>query len=190
MKRHVRLAAGAAALLALSQPALAQGTGCLQRADVADMTTYAMPLLVDALQAKCGQSLPADSFILSEGDAFAEGFAPLRDDAWPGARRVLVTFIEQQTGASREMAQQGDAAMAGVVMNLMRMEGDELRPYVDAIATQILADELKPSLCGDVERILPLLAPLPPENYGALVSTILAMVIGEDDELPICAVEQ
>tara|TARA_B100001179_G_C18587530_1_gene402974 strand:+ start:1127 stop:1696 length:570 start_codon:yes stop_codon:yes gene_type:complete len=189
MNRLFRYAASAAALMALSQPALAQGTNCIDRADVADMTTYAMPLFMDALQATCADTLPADSFVLNEGDAFAEQFEPLRDSAWPGARRVLVAFIENQTGATREMAEGQNAAMGGVIMNLMQMKGDELRPFVDAMATQLIAEKLKPSNCGDVEAILPLLAPLPPENYGMLISTIFGMVIEEDNDMPICAAE-
>ena len=189
MRLHVRYAAGAAALLSLSQPAMAQGVNCVQRADVADMTTYAMPLAIEALQAQCADVLPADSFIMNEGAAFADGFEPLRDTAWPGARRVLVSIIEKHTGATRQQAEAASPAMGGVIMNLMRMEGDELRPFVDAIATQLIAGEIKPSTCGDVEAILPLLAPLPPENYGALVATILGMVVEEGHAMPVCAVE-
>ena len=189
MKRHVRFAASAAALFSLSQPALAQSTNCIEPADLADMTTYAMPLFMEGLQATCGDALPADSFVLAEGNAFAERFEPLRDNAWPGARRVLVSFIEHKTGATREMAEGESAAMGGVITNLMRMEGDELRPFVDAIATQMIAEELKPETCDGIEAILPLLAPLPPENFGGLVSTIFGLVVKEDNDMPICAVE-
>ena len=189
MKLHLRHAVSAAALLSLSQPTLAQGTDCIQPADLADMTTYVMPLFMDGVQATCADALPTDSFVLAEGDAFAERFEPLRDNAWPGARRVLVSFIENKTGATRAMAEGENSAMGGVVMNLMRMEGDELRPFVDAIATQMIAEELKPETCDGIEAILPLLAPLPPENYGGLVSTIFGLVVKEDNAMPICTVE-
>ena len=47
MRPPLRLTA-TAALLALSQPVLAQGS-CVQQEDVADAATYAMPLVIEAL---------------------------------------------------------------------------------------------------------------------------------------------
>ena len=186
MKQLVRIAALPAAFLALAQPALAQGTQCVARADIADATTYAMPLVLEGLRTSCADLLPADSFIINESAAFGEKFAPLRDAAWPGARRLLVSFIESETGASREDAGNAGPDMGGVIQMLMQMEGDDLRPFVDAMATQAIAAEIKPDTCSDIEAVLPLLAPLPPENHGALISTILGMVADDEDELKIC----
>ena len=189
MNLHLRLAASAAAILSLSQPALAQSADCVQPGDLADATTYTMPLFVEALQSKCGEALPSDSFIRARGADFAAGFAPLRENAWPGARRVLVHFIESETGASLPEGEQGNQAAGGVMLTLMKMEGDELRPFVDALATQLIAEEIKPGTCSDVDAVLPLLAPLPAENYGMLVSTILGFVAKEDDAIKICAAD-
>ena len=75
MNLHLRLAASAAAILSLSQPALAQSADCVQPGDLADATTYTMPLFVEALQSKCGEALPSDSFIRARGADFAAGFA-------------------------------------------------------------------------------------------------------------------
>ena len=72
----------------------------------------------------------------------------------------------------------------------MRMEGDELRPFVDAIATQMIAEQIEPATCADVEKVMPLLAPLPPENYGALLATILGMVGKDDKALTLCTESQ
>lgn len=190
MRLHLRLTASFAALLSLSQPAMAQGTACVKPADLADATTYAMPLFIEGLQSKCAGALPEESFVRSQGAAFAQKFAPLRDEAWPGARRVLVSFIERETGADRKDAQAAQPAVGGVIQNLMRMEGDELRPFVDAIATQMIAEQIEPATCADVEKVMPLLAPLPPENYGALLATILGMVGKDDKALTLCTESQ
>lgn len=186
MRPTIRLAAGAAAMLSLAQPALAQGTKCIAPADLADATTYTMPLMIEAAQSSCADVLAADSFVMAEGTAFAANFAPLRDAAWPGTQRMLASFIEKETGASREQAEKVDPAMGGIIMNLLRSDGQELRPFVDAIATQMVADSIKPESCGDIEAILPLLAPLPPENYGELVSVIVGFVTEDDDKLQLC----
>ena len=86
MRPLLRLTA-TAALLALSQPVLAQGS-CGQQEDVADAATYAMPLVIEALQSRCTEVLPANSFIMNEGADLSAEFEPLRDSAWPGARRL------------------------------------------------------------------------------------------------------
>lgn len=184
MRPDLRLAA-TAAVLSLSQPVLAQGT-CVQPEDVADATTYAMPLFVEALQSSCAETLPSSSYVMKEGAAFATRFEPMRDRAWPGARRLLVSFIEQKTGANREDAENAGPEMGGVMQTLMRMEGDELRPFVDAIAMQMIAEEIEPGTCSDVDTLMPLLAPLPPENYGALVATLMGLVEKKDSGISIC----
>lgn len=182
MKLHLRLAATAAAILALSQPVVAQGTTCVESADLSDAATYTMPLLVEALQTKCADVLPADGFVLGQGDAFAEGFMPLNDAAWPGARRFLMTFIEQDTGVNAD----GDDASRGFVELMASIPGEDMRPFVEAIVREMIAEDIKPATCGDVERILPLIAPLPPENFGPLLSTILGFVAENDDDLKLC----
>ena len=186
MKLHLRLAATTAALFSLSQPALAQGAQCIEPADLADATTYTMPLLVEAAQTRCSDVLASDSYMLTEGTEFAGRFAPLRDEAWPGTQRVLGAFIEDRTGASREMAAKADPAMGGMIVNLLRESGDEMRPFVDAMVMQIVAEEMKPRSCNDLDRLVRLLAPLPPENWGQLVATVMGMV--EPDSPAVCAV--
>lgn len=185
MKLHLRMAATTAAILALSQPALAQGSQCVQPADLADATTYTMPLAIEALQTKCVDVLPADSFVMSEGDAFATRFMPLNDAAWPGARRFLMTFIENEAGGDDDAAP-GEQSSAGFVKLLAEIPGEDLRPFVEAIVREMIAEDVQPGTCADVEKVLPLLAPLPPENYGALVATIIGFVAKDDDDLKLC----
>ncbi|GAB5347531.1 hypothetical protein [Alteriqipengyuania sp. 357] len=186
MKIATRSLAAAAAFLALSQPVMAQGPQCIARADLADATTYAMPLFLDGLRTKCAKVLQEDSFVLGESAELGQRFEPLRDEAWPGMRRILFGFIESESSKNSEGAQEAKPYMSGVVEMLMEMKGEELRPFVDAMATQMIAEEIKPATCGDIEAVLPLLAPLPPENYGGLMSTILGLVADGDDKLQIC----
>ena len=186
MRPLLRLTA-TAALLALSQPVLAQGS-CVQQEDVADAATYAMPLVIEALQSRCTEVLPANSFIMNEGADLSAEFEPLRDSAWPGARRLLVGAIESKTGAKREWADQAAPGTGGIMQTLMRMEGDELRPFVDALALQLIAEEIEPETCGKANALLPLLAPLPPENYGALVATVMGFVGKKEGAMQICEV--
>lgn len=174
MRPQLRLAATAAALLALSQPAMAQGKPCIAPADMADAMTYSIPLVVDGLQSTCADTLPNDSFLMAQGDEFASGFEPLRAAAWSGARRFLMSFADEGGQKSEATA---------FIKNL---GDDALRPFVDAIVVQLVAAEIKPATCGDIDSLLPLLAPLPPENYGPLFATLFGFVGDEKDNLKIC----
>ena len=75
------------------------------------------------------------------------------------------------------------------MQTLMRMEGDELRPFVDALALQLIAEEIEPGTCGKANALLPLLALLPPENYGALVATVMGFVGKKEGEMQVCEVQ-
>ncbi len=174
MKLNFRLTASAAALLSLSQPALAQSAPCIAPADLSDTLTYSMPLLVEGIQSSCMDALPADSFLLGDGAEFASGFEPLRDQAWPGTRRFLMTFAKK--GDSKNQ-------MSGIIEDL---SDEAIRPFVDAMVVQLVAAEIKPANCGDIDRILPLLAPLPPENYGPILATLFSFVGDEEKDLKIC----
>ena len=182
------LAAGIA-LLALSQPLAAQSAPCTEPADLSDTVTYAMPLLMQGLQTKCADSLPADSFVRARGPAFAQSFEPLRDSAWPGARRTLMRFIENRTDGAGDGEAAASSQNEGIVRMIASLEGDELRPFVDALAVQMIAEEVKPVTCEHVEAVLPLLAPLPPENYGALIATVFGIMSEDDASLPFCPAE-
>ena len=117
MTFRFRTIAVAAALASLGQPLAAQSSACVQPEDLADTVTYAMPLFLQGLQSKCATALPADSFILSQGESFAQSFEPLRDEAWPGARRTLMRFIESEAAAAED-SEGADATTAGFVQIL------------------------------------------------------------------------
>ena len=174
MRPDLRLAAAGAALISLSQPALAQGTTCIAPADLADAVTYVMPLAIESAQSTCSETLPADSFLLSEGAEFANRFEPLSDMTWPGARRLFMNFAER--GKQSE-------TMSGI---LDELSDDELRPFLDAILVQVVASEITPASCSDINTVLPLLAPLPPENYGPLLVTLFGFIGDEENDLKIC----
>lgn len=184
----LRLAASTAAFLALAQPALAQSGQCLASKDIADTVTYAMPLFMQGLRSACAESLPSDSFILAQGDAFSQRFEPLRDDAWPGARRVLMQFVQRESAPSGgdESDASGNAATAGVVSLIGSLEGEELRPFIDALAMQLIAQQAKPETCAQIEAVLPLLAPLPAENHGRLAATLAEMMAKGEENSPFC----
>jgi hypothetical protein len=174
----LRLIAPALAFAALASAtaAQAQQTACIPPADLTDAIIYAMPIAYDAAQTACANRFAADGFMTREGDAWVAAYRDGQDKAWPGALRVLKTFMDN------------DAAAKGKSDNLSAiitaLPDDALRPFVDAMVGQMIAKEIKPDSCGTIERVVELLSPLPGENVGGLVAFMLEL--DDKGKQPIC----
>ena len=166
----------ALAALTTSQTALAQQQACVNAADMADAVVYAMPLAYDAARTACANRLTSNGFMATRGQAYIAPFRAGQDQAWPGAFRFLKTFMNKDAGAG------ADADMAAM---LSTMPQETLRPFVDALVGQMLAAEIKGDNCGQIERGLELLSPLPTENVGGLVAFLAELT--DIDNPPICA---
>ncbi len=175
----LKFAAGAAAILSMAQPqiafAQAAKTQCIKEADLSDAIVYAMPSLFAAFRTKCIATLPKDGFTRVKGDAFASSFTTLQDQTWPGAQRVLLVFASAGSGKSGTNDQ--------MVTLMKSLPGEAVRPFIDAIIEQKIAEEIQVSRCADIERGVSLLAPLPPQNIGGLLSFIMQFANTKEPEI-------
>jgi hypothetical protein len=177
MTRPLIAPALAIAALASATAAQAQQNACIPPADMTDAIVYAMPLAYDAAQTACANRFAADGFMAREGDAWVAAYRDGQNKAWPGALRVLKTFMADDAATKGK----GDD-MSAIITALPE---DALRPFVDAMVGQMIAKEIKPDSCGTIERAVELLSPLPGENIGGLVAFVLEL----DDKgkkSPIC----
>lgn len=163
-----RTLAPALALVALATATTAQAqqqAACVQSADLADAVVYAMPIAYDAVSASCGRQLSSDGFIARDKGRFIKTFRARQDAAWPGAFRLLKTFMANDNG--EEGAREAD--MGAMIAALPE---SSLRPFVDGLVGQMIAEEIKPDSCGKIERGIELLSPLPPENVAGLLAFV------------------
>ena len=70
---------------------------CISRAQVVDVTLFALPPILDALAARCRPSLPASAYLLNGGHALSERLAGESAAHWTGATAVIEL---EQTNAS------------------------------------------------------------------------------------------
>lgn len=169
------------AALATAQTAQAQQQACVQAADLSDAVIYAMPIAFDAARTACANRLSRDGFMARRGEAYISAFRAGQNKAWPGAFRVIRTFMEQ--GGEGEAAAGPD-----IQAMLSAMPQESLRPFVDAMAGQMIADEIKPDSCGRIERGLELLSPLPTENVGGLIAFLVE--VSDIKNPPVCPAGQ
>lgn len=180
-----RLIASVLALTALasSQAALAQAQACVAPADLSDGFVYAMPIAFDAARTACANRLDRSGFMATRGEAYVADFRAGQDKAWPGAFRLLQTFMADKGGAEGE--EKSDVDIGAMLAN---MPEEALRPFVDAMVGQMIADGIKGDSCAKVERGLELISPLPRDNVGALVAFIVEIADLKDP--PICGKAQ
>lgn len=165
------------AALAGAQAAQAQQQACVAPADLGDAVTYAMPIAFDAARTACANRLAKDGFMATGGEDFIATFCNGQDKAWPGAFRLLKTFMADGNKANGG----SDADMTAL---LSALPEEALRPFVDGMVGQMIAGEIKGDACGKIERGLELIAPLPPENVGGLFAFIAEMADLKNP--PIC----
>lgn len=170
-----KLAAAMLGVLALTQHQMAVAQkntpACVERADLADAITYAVPMLVKAVRTKCAGTLSPSGFMAQQSDAFIKPFADKQTAAWPGALRLLNQFAGSDKSAREAMAMFKD------------LPADSVRPLFDAIIEQKVAGDIKLADCAKIERGVELLAPLPTDNVAGLVTFLVELAKVKNPEL-------
>lgn len=161
-----RAAALAAAMLCLAQPAIAAPVAPSDLPPPEEMAAaiqYAMPHLIKGTMTACGDTLAPEGFLNANADRLEAKFAAGAEAYWPQAKSVLLTFASKKEGRASNV-------------DLMAQLPDEaLQPLVGSIVSMLIAQEIKPKSCGDIERVVALFDPLPPENIGGLVAFAIEM---------------
>lgn len=177
MNSRIFAPALALAALATAQTAQAQQPACVPSADLGDAAVYAMPIAFDAVQTACANRFTRDGFMATGGEAFITEFRVRQDKAWPGAFRLIKTFMAGEDGAEASFDENFGAMLAS-------LPEEALRPFVDGLVGQMIATEIKGDSCAKIERGLELIAPLPTDNVAGLLAFIAEMADLKNP--PIC----
>lgn len=172
----------ALAAMASAQTAQAQQQACVAPADLSDAVVYAMPIAFDAARTACANRLNRGGFMATRGDTYIAQFRAGQDKAWPGAFRMIKTFMANQNKPG------DDASSADISGMMANMPESALRPFLDALIGQMIAEQIRPDSCAKIERGLELISPLPTDNVGALVAFIIE--VSDMKDPPICAAQQ
>ncbi|MFM7348789.1 MAG: hypothetical protein ACKO01_04800 [Erythrobacter sp.] len=179
MTRRLIAPLAALAALASAQAAQAQQQACVAAGDLADAVTYALPLAYDGVRTTCTNRLTRKGFIATRGDAYMDQFRSRQNKAWPGAFRVLKTFM---AGEDEGKAGTGGSDITELIAG---MPDTAVRPFVDSLIGQMVAEEIKPADCGKIERGLEVLSPMPADDLGPLVGFLFEVSGMKNPE--ICA---
>lgn len=128
---------------------------CITRAQVSDITLFAVPVILDALAAKCRPSLPPTAYLLTAGHALSERLAASSAQHWEGAMSFVKSFGDQKPPVD--------------------LSADTARGMIRDVLVGQAMKTTTPSQCVKINEAAELLAPLPPENMGRLFAVLMEL---------------
>ena len=157
------LALCATAFAMPAQAAAAEAAQCLAPAEVRALATFAMPSVLTGLIDHCAPEVGATGFMSTQGRNLIASYAAHKDSAWPTARKAFFRLA----GAKSDSSQATDM--------MAKMPDAALQPFVEGMIGGMIGSKLKPGQCVIADKMMRLLAPLPPENTSELLGTILEL---------------
>lgn len=166
MTNFFRVLTVAAASFALAGQAVAQTAApqCLSPGDVRALTTFAMPSVLNGLIANCGPQVGPRSFLMTQGSSIVAAYSARKQAAWPAARKAFFRLADNGKPGDKDMAE-----------TVAKLPDSALQPFVEGMIGTMIGSKLKPGQCVIADKLLRLLAPLPPENTTELIATIFEL---------------
>lgn len=159
MTRHfICMAASTALALALPAMATAQtATQCLTPKEAQALITFALPDIITSVSSKCTPSLGTDGYLTRSGADLATRYRTAAAPNWPMAKQAIRKFVGTDTDLFQSLPD------------------DALKGFFGAGVSTAIVKDIKPEQCSDIDRVMKVLSPLPPENMSQLVGIVLEM---------------
>lgn len=171
-----KFAALSAALLAIVPGAVQAAAPCLTPAEASSLAAYALPAAISGTTKRCTATLGAGSFLRKGGTELASRYAARKAQNWPGAKAAFFKIGGDSKDESSAM--------------LKQLPDPSLQQMLDAIIEGMVAQEIPTEKCGQIDRIVGLLAPLPAQNTAELIAVVLGLAgksgKAQGDKFSIC----
>jgi len=174
LSSRTKLAAVAAAALALQPVAVSAQQACMTEAEVSAVALYSVPSIIQAVKLKCAGELASNGYLARRGDALSARYAALQTRTWPRAKSGLLKVLGGRAGTQGRQT----------VDMIRSLPDDAVRPLVDALIVQEVSAKIAVSNCSRIELVIEALAPIDPEIAGTLIGRVVGLV--DPDEMPIC----
>ena len=117
--------------------------------------SFALPDIITSVSSKCAPSIGPDGYLTRSGKDLADRYRVAAAPSWPAAKTALRKFVGPE------------------VEFLDNMPDEALKGFFGAGVSTAIVKDIKPEQCGDIDRVMRLLAPLPAENMSQLVGILL-----------------
>lgn len=156
LAKKMHALAVAAVAVAIPAAATAQtAKQCLTPKEAQGLISFALPDIITSISSKCAPTLGPDGYLTRSGKDMADRYRAAAVPSWPSAKLALRKFV----GSEIEFM---DA-----------MPDEALKGFFGAGVSTAIVKDVKPDQCNDIDRVMRLLAPLPPENMSQLVGIVL-----------------
>ncbi len=160
---YFKCAASLALLSCAAAPASAAveaAKPCMTKDQLGGLVVALLPAAMKQLQSTCKVHLPAGASLNNMSPSQIKIFEAAAETAKPKAGEAL-----------------------GIMMGKDIPQGVDpgtMLPFIEAMAVSGLANEMKPENCNIANNLWSALAPLPPENWGELVASFVALGIADN----------
>jgi hypothetical protein len=175
MRKIAFRTAAALALVASTQPLAAQTQAaqpCLTRPELRGMVAYFLPTVLQSAIDTCTKKLSPESYMLARAPKLLTTLEAGRSEAWPMAK---VAFVKIGGSDNKDVG--------GLFESLPE---EAVRPLIEAVIAQKLGSTIKPESCGDIDRVMAPLEPLPASNLVDVLTEAMAIAGRNDKQLRVC----
>lgn len=130
---------------------------CVTSAEFTALSSYALPSIITGTTERCAATLPADAWLRRNGAQLAARYGAAKPAAWPVAKAAFFKIS-------------GDSANADTAKLLRSLPDSTLQTMLDAVISGMVGQNVPADRCGVIDRLVQLLAPLPPENTAELIA--------------------
>lgn len=149
-------------LLAAAVPVHAAVTPpCLSAGEFTALANYALPSVINGTTQRCAATLPAGAYLRSSGPQLAQRYAARKPAAWPGAKQAFLKLSNGTNADANEL--------------IRSLPDQNLQQMFDTLIQGMVSQQIKPDRCGTIDRLVSLLAPLPPENTAELIALAVGL---------------
>jgi hypothetical protein len=147
---------------------VAQDKQCVTPAEADAIFTALAPVILHSVRDSCVKVLPANAYLVTQGDQLIARYAARAEPAKPAAIAAFGKVAGTQT------------------------EGVITPELFDSMAAPMiggmLSASIKPDTCPTINRVAELLDPLPPANLSGLVVLVIQLAAEKEKEskIPIC----
>lgn len=143
-------------LVGLSGAVQAAEPPCLTAGEFTGVASYALPSVISGTAQRCATTLPTNSYLLTNSDQLVTRYAAGKPAAWPVAKAAFL-----------RMSAATDPSANGMIA---KMPDESLKTMFDAMVEGLVAQQIPLERCDEIDGIVRLVAPLPPENTAELIA--------------------
>jgi hypothetical protein len=152
-----------AATLLASVPTVAAAAEppCLAPAEFTALAEYAMPSIINGTSQRCSATLTPSAFLRSQGAQLIQRYAQRKPAAWPGAKAAFLKLSTTTNADANKL--------------IGSMPDASLQQMLDSLMEGLVGQHVPLERCTTIDRVIGLLAPLPPQNTAELIALAVGL---------------